>query len=130
MIRAKASYEGGGKYNTQETGLTKAAFSWKSVIVGFTSATSEYDFICFASEQPSNLHSGFVDRLSRRAASPVPARRIPVRLFEHHPHRIDDLGCNGSTGIEIQVNTSIRSRHGSYTLSAITVGNAGPVDPK
>ena len=86
----------------------------ESVIVGFTSTASEYDFTYVATEQPSNLHSSFVDRLFRRTASPVAARRITIWLFEDHSHRIDDFWCNGSTGIEIQVNTSIRSGHGSY----------------
>ena len=89
----------------------------ESVIVGFTSTTREYDFIYFAAEQPSNLHSSFVHRLPRRAASPVAARRITIWLLEDHPHRIDDFRRNGSTGIKIQVNMLIRSRHGSYTLS-------------
>jgi hypothetical protein len=102
----------------------------ESLIVGFTSTTSEYDFIYFAAEQPSNLPSSFVDRLFRRAASPVATRRITIWLFEDDPHRIDDFWRNGSTGIEIQINTSIRSRHRRYTLSARTVRNAARVDPK
>jgi hypothetical protein len=91
----------------------------ESMIVGFTSPAGEYDFIPFAAEQISNLYSSFVHRLFRRAASPVAARRITVWFFEDAPHCIDDFWRNGSAGIEIQVNTSTRSRHGSYTLSAI-----------
>jgi len=93
----------------------------ESVIVGFTSTTGEYDFIYSAAEQPSNLHSSFVERLPRRAASPVAARRITVWLFEDDPHGIDDFWRNASTGVEIQVNALIRSRHGSDILSARTV---------
>src|SRR5258708_9943291 len=96
----------------------------ESVIVGFTSTASQYDFIYCAAEQPSNLHTSFADRLSRRVASPVTARRITVGLFEDTPHRIDDFWRNGSTGIEIQICASIHSTHGSYTLFAIFVGRA------
>jgi hypothetical protein len=73
----------------------------QSSIVGLTSTTSEYDFIYFAAEQLSNLHSSFVDHLPRRAASPVAARRITVWLFEDDPHRVDDFRRNGSTGVKI-----------------------------
>src|SRR6266478_4339095 len=93
----------------------------ESVIVGFTSTTGEYDFIYFAVEQFRNLHSSFVECLPRRTASPVATRRITVWLLEDGPHRIDDFRCNGSTSVKIQVNTLIRSRHGSYILSARTV---------
>ena len=94
---------------------------FESVIISLASATREYDLIAFTTEQPSNLHSSFVHRLPRRAASPVAARRITVWLLEDHPHRVDDFRRSGSAGIKIQVNTSVRSRHGSYTLSAHTV---------
>jgi hypothetical protein len=50
----------------------------ESVIISLTSATREYDLISFTTEQPSNLHSSFVNRLPRRAASPLAARRITV----------------------------------------------------
>src|SRR5215471_6074748 len=63
--------------------------TFESVIVGLTPTTREDDFICFAAEQPGNLHSSFVDRLSRWAAGPVAARRIAVWLLEDIPHRID-----------------------------------------
>src|SRR2546427_7270716 len=88
----------------------------ESVIVGFTSTTGEYDFIYSAAEQRSNLQSSFVERLPRRAASPVAARRITVWLLEDDPHGIDDFWRNGSTGVEIQVNALIRSRHGERYL--------------
>jgi len=65
--------------------------AFESVIVGFTSTTGEYDFIHSAAEQPSNLHSSFVERLPRRTASPVAARRITVWLLEDHPHRVADF---------------------------------------
>src|SRR5712692_5629120 len=103
---------------------------FESVIVSFTSATREYDLIGFTAEQPSNLHSSFVHRLPRRAASPVAARRITVWLLEDHPHRVDDFRRSRSTGIKIQVNMSIRSRHGSYTLSARSVRKPAAVNPK
>jgi hypothetical protein len=103
---------------------------FESVIVGFTSTTREYDLIGFTAEQPSNLHSSFVDRLPRWAASPVGARRIAVWLLDDGPHRIDDFRRSGSAGIKIQVNTSIRSRHGSYTLSPRTGRNPAAVNPK
>src|SRR5713101_3057855 len=102
---------------------------FESVIVSFTSATREYDLIGFTAEQSSNLHSSFVHRLPRRAASPVAARRITVWLLKDHPHRINDFRRGGSTGIKIQVNMSIRSRHGSYTLSARSVRNPAAVNP-
>jgi hypothetical protein len=86
----------------------------EGVIVCFASTTSEYDFIYGATEQPRNLHSSFVNRLSCRAASPVAAGRITIWFFEDYPHRIDNFWRDGSTGIEIQVNASICSGHGSY----------------
>jgi hypothetical protein len=85
----------------------------EGVIVGFTSAAGEYDFIARAAEQPGNLCSSLVHSFSRRAASPVTARRIPVWLFEHALHRIDDFGGDGSTCIEIHVNASIQVVHPS-----------------
>lgn len=51
------------------------------------------------------------------------ARGITEWLLEDDPHCIDDFRRNRGAGIKIQVNTSIRSRHGSYTLSARTVRN-------
>jgi hypothetical protein len=103
---------------------------FESVIISFTSATREYNLIGFTAEQPSNLHSSFVHRLPRRTASPVAARRITVWLVEDHPHRVNDFRRSGSTGIKIQVNMSIGSRHGSYTLSARSVRNPAAVNPR
>jgi hypothetical protein len=83
----------------------------ESVVVGFTSPTREHDFIWFAAEQPGNLHSSFIDRLSRRTASPMTAGRITIGLFEDDSHRIDNFWRKGSTGIEIQVNSWMGSSH-------------------
>jgi len=104
--------------------------SFKSVIVGFTSTAREYDLIVFAGEQPSNLHSSFVHRLPRWGASPVSARRIAVWLLEDDPHCINDFWRSRSAGIKIQINTSMRFRHESYTLSARSVRNPAAVNPK
>ena len=96
----------------------------ESVIVGFTSTTGEYDFISFAAEQPSNLHSSFVERLPRRVASPVAARRITVWLLENDPHGIDDFWRHRSTGVEIQVNALMCFRHGCDILPARPSGRS------
>src|SRR6266567_6636646 len=91
---------------------------FESVIVGFTSTASEYDFVVSATQKPSNLHSSFVDRLSRGFSGPVIARWIAIWLFEDTLHRRDHFWRYGGAGIEIEVNALISSCHHSWALSA------------
>jgi hypothetical protein len=102
---------------------------FESVIISFTPAAREYDLICFTAEQPSNLHSSFIHRLPRRAASPVAARRITVGLIEHHPHRVDDFRRSGSAGIKNQVKYVDTFQAWELHLSARTLRNPAAVIP-
>jgi hypothetical protein len=85
---------------------------FEGVIVGFTSAASEYDFVGSATEKACNLQSSLVDLLSRRSSGPVIARRVAVWLLEEPLHRRDHFWRYRGAGIEIEVNPLISSvRH-------------------
>jgi hypothetical protein len=88
---------------------------FESVIVGFTSTASEYDFVCLAAQQPSNLRSSFLDRMSRRFSGPVAARWIAVWFFKDAPHCRDHFWRNGGAGVEIEVDASSSYGHQSWT---------------
>jgi hypothetical protein len=99
---------------------------FESVIVGFTSTASEYDFVSFAAQQPSNLQSSFLDRISRRFSGPVIARWIAVWFFEDTPHCSDYFWRNGRAGIEIEVDASSSYWHPSWTSRTAFGATVGP----
>jgi hypothetical protein len=81
-------------------------YPFERVIVGFTSTASEYDFVSIAAQQPGNLRSSFLDRLSRRFSGPVAARWIAVWFFQHSPHCRDHFRGNRGACVEIEVDAS------------------------